>query len=176
MSFTYTTGDQETSSADEFTLVIDAMALDPNKGQEEVMTPRVQVEILQLLVRIQKTEGWDCWVLFNGDGLRQVEHGGDFMGVRVFFSPTPPQRVPTLLECVKVLKKQRRDVVMVTQDGTLETRAEDLGALCLRGDTFKKGYEDLFTVRHRPQSRLMRRRTVEMERQSAVRDMIDLVE
>ena len=176
MKFSHTIGNTENLTAEEFTVVLDAKALDPNQGQEEVMSPRIQVEILQLLVKIQRGEAWEFWVLFNGEELRQVEHGGDFMGIRVFFSPTPPQRVPTLLECVRVLKKQNRDVVLITQDPTLEVRARELGALCMRGETFKKGYEDLFTVRHRPQSRLMRRRTVEMERQSAVRDMIDLVD
>ena len=169
--------------ADAFTIILDAKCLDPNKGQEEVMSPRIQLEILQLLVKIRKIETWEFWVLFNGDELRQVSHGGDFMGVRVFFSPTPPQRAPTLLECVKVLKKQNRNAVMITDDEQVETRAEDLGALTLRGETFKKGYEDFFTVRRRPQSRLMRRRTLEMERDqfdrgqdSAIRDMIDLVD
>lgn len=166
-----------------FTLILDAKALDPNKGQEDIMSPRIQLEILQLMVKIQRIEGWEIWVLFNGDELRQVSHGGDFMGLRVFFSPTPPQRAPTLLECVKVLKKQKRDCVMITDDEQVESRAEALGALTMRGETFKKGYEDLFTVRRRPQSRLMRRRTMEMEKEyferdqdSAIRDMIDLVD
>ncbi len=183
MSFEHLLNGTSLASGDEFTMVLDAKALDPNRGQEEVMSPRVQLEILQLLVKIQRLEGWEIWVLFNGDELKQVSHGGDFMGLRVFFSPTPPQRAPTLLECVKVLTKKDRHVVMVTQDENVEDRAMKLGALSLKGETFKKGYEDLFAVRRRPQSRLMRRRTIEMEKEhferhqdSAIRNMIDLVD
>jgi len=101
----------------------------------------------------------------------------------VFFSPTPPQRIPTLLECVKVLQKEGDAVVMVTQDERLEGKARDLGAVTLRGDTFKKGYEEMFVVRQRPQSRLMRQRTVEMEKsrlqhdaEEQIRELIDRVE
>lgn len=183
MSYTVLLGEKETHRAESFTVVVDAMALDPNRGQEAVMLPRVQLEILQLLVKIQKREQWDMWVLFNGEELRQVGHGDEFMGIRVFFSPTPPQRIPTLLECVKVLEKEGENVVMVTQDERLEGKARALGAVTLRGDTFKKGYEEMFVVRQRPQSRLMRQRTVEMERSRLqhdadehIRSLIDRVE
>lgn len=183
MSYSVLSGLQETHRADSFTLVIDGKALDPNRGQDEIMLPRIQLELLQLLVKIQKREGWAIWVLYNGEELRQVSHGDDFMGIRVFFSPTPPQRVPTLLECVKVLQREGEKVVMVTQDEVLERKVRELGAVTLRGDTFKKGYEEMFMVRQRPQSRLMRSRNIEAEksrlqRQSndSIRDLIDLVD
>lgn len=164
MSYTVLFGEKETHRAETFTLVVDAKALDPNRGVDEVLLPRVQLEILQLLVKIQKRERWPVWVLFNGEELRQVSHGDDFMGVRVFFSPTPPQRVPTLLECIKVLQREGEKAVLVTQDERLEEKARALGGVTLRGDTFKKAYEEMFSVRQRPQSRLMRSRTVEMEK------------
>jgi hypothetical protein len=177
--------DQRTGKADTVTVVVDGKDMCPGKSDEEVLNPRQQVEILQKLVKIQEHEDWDTWVLFNGEPLRQVEHGGDFMGVRVFFSPTPPQRIPTLLECVKVLKAKKRDTLLVTNDETLESRARELGAFSLRADSLKKGYEALFTTRGRPQSRLMRHRTVDRKKselygedddQRAIRDMIDLVD
>ncbi len=183
MSYTVLLGEKETHRAESYTVVVDGMALDPNRGQEDVMLPRIQLELLQLLVKIQKREGWPMWVLFNGEELRQVGHGDDFMGIRVFFSPTPPQRIPTLLECVKVLQREGENTLLVTQDERLEIKARKLGAVTLRGDTFKKGYEEMFYVRQRPQSRLMRRRTVEMEKSrlqqhssDSIRDLIDLVE
>ncbi|MCC5845943.1 MAG: hypothetical protein JJU05_16975 [Verrucomicrobia bacterium] len=183
MSYTVLSGEKETHRAQTFTMVVDGMALDPNRGQDEVMLPRVQLEILQLLVKIQKRERWPMWVLFNGEELRQVSHGDEFMGIRVFFSPTPPQRIPTLLECIKVLQREEEQVLLVTQDERLETKARALGAATLRGDTFKKGYEEMFMVRQRPQSRLMRSRSVEMEKSrlhqagtDSIRDLIDLVE
>jgi len=165
------------------TVVVDGKDMCPGKPEGDSLSPRQQVEILQKLVKIQEAEDWDCWVLFNGEPLRQVEHGGDFMGIRVFFSPTPPQRVPTLLECVKVLQQQNRDALLVTNDEKLEERARGLGAYTLRADTLKKGYESLFVTRGRPQSRLMRHRTVdrrkedlEQEDQRKIRDMIDLID
>lgn len=183
MSYTVLLGEKETHRAQTFTVVIDGMALDPGRGQEDVMLPRVQLEILQLLVKIQKREQWAMWVLFNGDELRQVSHGDDFMGIRVFFSPTPPQRIPTLLECVKVLQAEGENAVLVTQDARLESKARALGAVTLRGDSFKKAYEEMFLVRQRPQSRLMRSRSVEMEKSrlqqsstDTIRNLIDLVD
>ena len=169
--------------ADHVTVVIDGKDMCPGKQDEEILNPRQQVDILQKLVKIQEQEDWDTWALFNGEPLRQVDHGGDFMGVRVFFSPTPPQRVPTLLECVKVLKTQNRDALLVTNDEELEARAREQGAFTLRADSLKKGYEAMFVTRGRPQSRLMRHRTVDRRKsqleeddQRSIRDMIDLVD
>jgi hypothetical protein len=175
---------QITRTSDTVTVVVDGNDMCPGKNTEEVLSPRQQVETLQRLVKIQEKEDWDCWVLFNGEPLRQVDHGGDFMGLRVFFSPTPPQRIPTLLECVKVLKQKNRETLLVTDDETLEERARGLGAYTLRASTLKKGYESLFVTRGRPQSRLMRHRTVDRRKdeldgdddQRAIREMIDLVD
>jgi len=145
---------------DSYTVVIDGKYLVAGKSDQDELSAREQVEILQKVVKIQKSEDWDLWVLFNGEPLQQVEHGGDFLGVRVFFSPTPPQRIPTLLECIKVLKKTDQPTLLVTNDSELESRAQALGASTLRADSLKKGYEILFSSRSRPQSRLMRHRTV----------------
>lgn len=168
---------------DSYTVVIDGKDLTPGKCETDELSAREQVEILQKLVKIQKSEDWEIWVLFNGEPLHQVEHGGDFLGIRVFFSPTPPQRIPTLLECVKVLKKTNQHTLMVTNDSQLESRARALGATTLRADTLKKGFETLFISRSRPQSRLMRHRTVDQRKSQLrdnddpdIRDLIDLVE
>jgi hypothetical protein len=168
---------------DSYTVVIDGKDLTPGKSESDVLSAREQVEILQKLVKIQKSEDWEIWVLFNGEPLHQVEHGGDFLGMRVFFSPTPPQRIPTLLECVKVLNKTNQHTLMVTNDSQLESRARALGASTLRADSLKKGFESLFISRARPQSRLMRHRTVDQRKSQLrdndepdIRDLIDLVE
>jgi hypothetical protein len=164
-----------------YTVVVDGMDLVPGGCDPHTPTPRQQIDALQRLVKIQKAEGWEMWVLFNGEPLEQVEHGGDFLGVRVFFSPTPPQRIPTLLECIRVLKKKDRDALLVTDDAEAETRAKKLDALTMRAQTLKKGHESLFTVPKRTQSRLMRHRTADQRKSTLdqgpdIRDMIDLVE
>ena len=166
---------------DTYTVVVDGMHLLPGETESEELTPRQQIDLLQRLVKIQKAEGWEMWVLFNGDPLDQVEHGGDFLGVRVFFSPTPPQRVPTLLECIRVLKKKNRDALLVTNDGDAEARAKELDAMTLKANTLKRGHESLFTVQKRTQSRLMRHRTVDRKKSELndgpdINDMIDLVD
>jgi hypothetical protein len=167
---------------DSVTVVIDGKDMCPGKCEEDVLNGRQQIEVLQKVVKIQEAEDWDVWVLFNGEPLHQVDHGGDFMGVRVFFSPTPPQRAPTLLECINVLHKKGRHALLVTNDVTVEERARKLDAYTLRADTLKKGYEPLFVSRGRPQSRLMRHRTVDRMKedtdddQRSIRDMIDLIE
>lgn len=165
-----------------YTVVVDGLYLVPGRADTANLSQRQQIEVLQRLVKILEAEGWEVWVLFNGEPLPQVDHGGDFLGVRVFFSPTPPQRIPTLLECVKVLKKQDRGVLMVTNDLDLEERATELEARTIRADTLKKGYDSLFTIRRATQSRLIRHRTVDRMKTDEerggpdIRDMIDLVE
>jgi len=168
---------------DSYTLVVDGKYLTPGKSENDILSARDQVEILQKLVKIQKSEQWEIWVLFNGEPLHQVDHGGDFLGVRVFFSPTPPQRIPTLLECVKVLAKTEEHSLLVTNDPVLESRAKALGASTLRADTLKKAFDHLFVSRSRPQSRLMRHRTADQRKSQLrddegpdIRDLIDLVE
>jgi hypothetical protein len=162
-----------------FTVVVDGRSLAPTRMGEDFLSPRLQLEILQQLSKIARQEEWNLWCVFSGPELEKVSHGGDFLGVRVFFAPTAPQRAPTLVECVKVLKK-KGEVLFVTDDPALESRAMDAGAVPMRAETLKKGYEDLFAVRQRPQSRLMRRRTEQMQREGQggddVRDLIDLVD
>lgn len=180
MTYHIHTPETETPIRDTYTMVVDGMELLPGLRESEELTPREQIEVLQRLVKIQEAEGWEIWVLFNGEPLKQVEHGGEFLGVRVFFSPTPPQRVPTLMECIRVLHKQGRDALLVTNDAKAESRARESGALTLRADTLKKGYESLFTVRRNPQSRLMRHRTVDRRKSEDndgpdIQDLIDLV-
>ncbi|MDF3130650.1 hypothetical protein P0Y35_15685 [Kiritimatiellaeota bacterium B1221] len=167
---------------DSYTVVIDGKDMVAGRSESDQLSAREQVEILQKLVKIQKSEDWEIWVLFNGEPLHQVEHGGDFLGIRVFFSPTPPQRIPTLLECVKVLSKSDQKTLMVTNDPNLESRAIALGASTLRADTLKKGFESLFVNRSRPHSRLMRHRTVDQRKSQLrdddgpdIRDLVDLV-
>jgi hypothetical protein len=170
---------------DAYTVVVDGMELSVGLtgSERDSLSPRDQIEILQKLVKIQQAEEWEMWVLFNGEPLRQVEHGGDFFGIRVFFSPTPPQRIPTLLECVRVLAKQKKHSLLITNDPLLESRARALGAHTLRAESLKKAYESLFTMRSRPQSRLMRHRTVDQrkeellrEEERNIRDLVDLVD
>jgi len=168
---------------DSYTVVVDGKDLATGKNESEILSARDQVEILQKLVKIQKAEDWEIWVLFNGEPLNQVEHGGDFLGIRVFFSPTPPQRIPTLLECIKVLNKSEQHTLLVTNDVNVESRAHSLGATTFKADSLKKGYESLFSSRPRPQSRLMRHRTTDQRKSQLrddddrdIKDLIDLVE
>jgi len=164
-----------------FTVVVDGRSLSPVRSGEEFLSPRLQLEILQQLSRIARQEEWTLWAIFAGPELEKVSHGGDFLGVRVFFSPTAAQRAPTLVECVKVLKK-KGEVLFITDDPALEAKAVEGGAVPMRAETLKKSYEDLFAVRQRPQSRLMRRRTEQMQREQDgrggddIRDLIDLVD
>jgi len=172
-----------TEPIDSFTVVVDGRDLSAGNAENDSLQPREQLEILQKMVKIQKIEGWEVWVLFVGDPLPQVDHGGDFLGLRVFFAPTAPQRVPTLLECARVLAKSGEHSLLVSNDADLESKALELGASVLRAQSLKKAHETLFTVRSRPQSRLMRHRTVDQRKDRLDRDdddrvnrMIDVVD
>ena len=69
------------------TYVVDgARLVDEKTGRR--MAPRDQVQMLNALSRVAKQEGLEIQAVFESDRpLREVEHGGEFNGVKVFYAP-----------------------------------------------------------------------------------------
>lgn len=117
------------------TYVVDgARLVDEKTGRR--MAPRDQVQMLNALSRVAKQEGLEIQAVFESDRpLREVEHGGEFNGVKVFFSPDNEQLVAMALKLCK-----SSDGTLVSSGVTMESRATEAGIPVLCSSTFRKAF------------------------------------
>jgi len=117
------------------TYVVDAARLvDEKTGRR--MAPRDQVQMLNALARISKQEGLGIQVVIESDRpLREVEHGGDFNGVKVYYAPDTEQLVALAL---KLCRKSGGSIV--SSGVTMESRATEAGIPVLCSSTFRKAF------------------------------------
>ena len=116
------------------TYVVDgARLVDEKTGRR--MAPREQVQMLNALARVAKQENLDIQVVFESDRpLREVEDGGDFSGLKVYFAPDTDQLV------AKALKLCRGGGVLVSSGVTMESRATEAGLTVIGSSTFRKAF------------------------------------
>jgi hypothetical protein len=115
--------------------VVDAARLvDEKTGRR--MAPRDQVQMLNALARVAKQENLEIQVVFESDRpLREVEDGGEFNGVKVFYAPDNDQLV------AKALKLCRSaSAALVSSGVTMESRATEAGIPVLCSSTFRKAF------------------------------------
>ena len=117
------------------TYVVDvARLMDEKTGRR--MAPREQVQMLNALSRVAKQEGLTILAVFESDrALREVEHGGEFNGVKVFFAPDNEQLVAMVLKLCK-----SEGCAMVSSGVTMESRATEEGISVLCSSTFRKAF------------------------------------
>lgn len=117
------------------TYVVDgARLLDEKTGRR--LSPRDQVQMLNALARVAKQEGFEIQAVFESDRpLREVDHGGDYNGVKVFYAPDNEQLVALAL-------KLCRDAggSVVSSGVTMESRAREAGIPVLCSGTFRKAF------------------------------------
>jgi len=110
-----------------------ARLVDEKTGRR--MAPRDQVQMLNALARVAKQENMEIQVLFESDrALREVEDGGDFNGITVYFAPDTEQLV------AKALKLCRGGGVLVSSGVTMESRATEAGITVIGSSTFRKAF------------------------------------
>ena len=117
------------------TYVVDvARLVDEKTGRR--MAPREQVQMLNALSRVAKQEGLTIQAVFESDrALREVEHGGEFNGVKVFFAPDNEQLVALALKLCK-----GEGCALVSSGVTMESRATEAGITVLCSGTFRKAF------------------------------------
>jgi len=117
------------------TYVVDAARLvDEKTGRR--MAPRDQVQMLNALARVSKQEGLGIQAVFESDRpLREVEHGGEFNGVKVFFAPDNEQLVALALKLCR-----KGGFSLVSSGVTMESRATEAGIQVLCSSTFRKAF------------------------------------
>jgi len=180
--------------------IIDAAHLFSGGRGHGRLSPRDQVQALQKLSRFAEKEGIRVQAVFEGKPLREVDHGGDFNGVKVFFADKG-DKLPDLV--LNIYRKGRRNSpVVVTSNRDIEDAVRGAGGATIRSQTFRKGMDNGSSGgsgrsegargrgRQRPRSRGQRRRPKQDQPQpqkqrseggkgseeQAVRDLIDLVE
>ena len=110
-----------------------ARLVDEKTGRR--LAPREQVQMLNALARIAKQESLEIQVLFESDRpLREVDEGGEFNGLKVYYAPDTEQLV------AKALKLCRGGGVLVSSGVTMESRATEAGITVLSSSTFRKAF------------------------------------
>ena len=117
------------------TYVVDgARLVDEKTGRR--MAPRDQVQMLNALSRVVKQEGLEIQAVFESERpLREVEHGGEFNGVKVFYAPDNEQLVAMALKMCK-----STGGTLVSSGVTMESRATEAGIPVLCSSTFRKAF------------------------------------
>lgn len=117
------------------TYVVDgARLLDEKTGRR--MAPRDQVQMLNALARVAKQENLEIQAVFESDRpLREVEHGGELNGVKVYFAPDNEQLVALALKLCR-----KGNCTLVSSGVTMESRATEAGLQVLCSSTFRKAF------------------------------------
>ena len=111
-----------------------ARLVDEKTGRR--LAPRDQVQMLNALARVVKQEGLDLQAVFESDRpLREVEHGGEYNGIKVFFAPANEQLVALALKLCK-----GAGAALVSSGVTMESRATEAGIPVLCSATFRKAF------------------------------------
>jgi hypothetical protein len=115
--------------------VVDAARLvDEKTGRR--MAPRDQVQMLNALARVSKQEGLVIQAVIESDRpLREVEHGAEFNGVKVFYAPDTEQLVALALKLCR-----KSGGALVSSGVTMESRATEAGIPVLCSSTFRKAF------------------------------------
>ncbi len=106
------------------------------------LSPRDQIDILKRLARFSEQESIQMIAVFEGNPLRVVDEkdGGDFSGVRVYFTMKKYDRRELIFKHAKK-SIRKADVMVITPDEELERRIADAGGKTMRASTFKKALE-----------------------------------
>lgn len=121
--------------------IIDGAQLVGSGSAVERLSPRDQVHVLQQLSRFAEKESIDIQVAFEGRSLREVAHGGEYGGVKVFFADKQAALQDMILDLVRS-GARRQKVVLVTNNRQLEEKAARTGAQTLRPSTLRKAMEN----------------------------------
>ncbi len=124
-------------------LVVDATSLGqgqkPPKGGQR-LSPRDQIDVLQQLSRVNRTELFGVEAVFEGQPLRKVDHGHMFDDIVVYFQEEAKD-VPDFIFSRAKANAGRKQVTVVTSNRRLEERLASAGIQTIRTSTFKKAFD-----------------------------------
>lgn len=115
--------------------VVDVARLVDDKNGRR-LAPREQVQWLHALARVVKQEGLELQAVIESDRpLREVDSGGTYNGVTVYFAADTEQLVAQALKLCK-----SSGGALVSSGATMESRATEAGITVLSSGTFRKAF------------------------------------
>ena len=121
-------------------VIVDGSTLYEGKRGGSKLTPRDQIDMLQALSNICTREKFVVQVVFAGEPLRKVDHGEFFDEVKVLYAQDDATTTDLVMELIAATTLKQ--IVVVSSDVGLETKAASKGAVTLRAATFRKGFEE----------------------------------
>jgi len=115
--------------------IVDACNLEQAADKKQ-LSPHQQIQILKRLSGFAKKEGITIHALIDGKPLRVVADGGDFSGVKVFFTKNKMDIEALIRKRLKAIKGSATTVI--TSNHKLESELESEGAQLMSASTFKK--------------------------------------
>lgn len=125
-----------TTRRDPHTYVVDgARMLDERNGRR--MGPRDQLQVLSMLDRVSQQEGIAIQAVMESDRpLREVDDGGEFGSVRVYFAPDGDALAKQMLKlCAK-----NKNYVLVGSGSQLERETLAQGITMMSASTFRRAF------------------------------------
>jgi hypothetical protein len=117
--------------------LLDAARILDDKAGGSRIGPREQVQVLQQLARFAEQEKVRLIAVFEGRPLREVENGGEFNGITVYFAEQDTSVNDVILKVLKG-ESRRMPVVVVTADPQFEPKVLAAGGQIMRASTFRK--------------------------------------
>jgi predicted RNA-binding protein with PIN domain len=114
--------------------------VDAGRGQDR-RHPREQLYSLQRMGRFAQKENIRIQAVFEGRDLREVQNGGEYQGVTVYFTDRADAVPGKILDLVRD-GQRRHAVTVITGDNGLEAKVGAAGSACLRPSTFRRVIED----------------------------------
>jgi hypothetical protein len=121
-------------------VIVDGSTLYEGRRGGSKLTPRDQIDMLQALSNICTREKFVVQVVFAGEPLRKVDHGEFFDEVKVLYAQDGVTTTDLVMELIAATTLKQ--IVVVSSNVGLETKAASKGAVTLRAATFRKGFEE----------------------------------
>ncbi|MBQ9345355.1 MAG: hypothetical protein IJT88_09110 [Kiritimatiellae bacterium] len=114
---------------------VDSARLNDEKTGRRLM-PRDQIALLNALARIHEEEGFDIAAIFEAERpLREVDNGGDYHGVTVYFAADSETLIADALRLAK-----KGNYTLVTSGPSLESKAVEAKLPLFSSATFRKAF------------------------------------
>jgi len=104
--------------------------------------PKEQLGILNKVSNINKKEKWHLDIVFEGEPLKKVEHGGRFDDViTVFFAPSAVHFLDFVTDRAKSNKRSKKVTVVTSDKDLTEKLGKISGVNIMQANSFKKAFE-----------------------------------
>jgi hypothetical protein len=133
-------GKEQTGRDTRRTYIVDGERLAGGREGSDRISPVERVQMLQRLGRFAAREELRMEVVLVGRPLREVGHGDDYSGLKVYYAEQPSKLGEEMAKLVRQARG-RGTAVVITADRALEGQMREAGAETMRISTLRKGIE-----------------------------------